>query len=343
MPATRPRLDRFRPRCYHLAELPGNSPMRDLFASTSCLVTGGAGFIGSNLCRSLVAAGAAVTVIDNFATGDRLHLPDSPLLTVVEADLVTMPDLDQRLSGCDFVFHLAAQVGNVKSIRDAPRDAETNILGTVRLLDGCRRCGVRKVVYSSSSAIFGEAQALPIDEEHRRNPASFYALSKLTGERYSLLAHHLWKVPTVCLRYFNVYGLPMENNEYTGVISIFFHRLAAGKPLAIFGDGLQSRDFVYVEDVVQANLLAAARAAGGEVFNVGTGTTTTVLGLAETMMAVTGRRVEVELRPPREGEVRHSVADIGRSRREIGYAPAVDLENGLRAMWDRLAPTLSDG
>ncbi len=302
-----------------------------------CLVTGGAGFIGSNLTRELLRRGARVTVLDDFSTGKREHLPDDPGLEVVRGDLATIAELPALVSKADLVFHLAAQVGNVRSIEETERDATTNVIGTVRLLRACRGSGVRRVVYSSSSAIFGEAEQLPIGEDHPQRPASFYALSKLTAERYALLAHALWGVPAICLRYFNVYGLPMEDSEYTGVISIFLRRLRDGLPLLVYGDGRQVRDFVHVSDVVAANLLAAERGVDGRVYNVGSGEATDLHRLIAAMGEVAGREPVVELRPSRAGEVRRSVADIGRARAELGYAPQHTLRDGLEPMWRALA------
>ncbi|HYN23189.1 MAG TPA: NAD-dependent epimerase/dehydratase family protein [Thermoanaerobaculia bacterium] len=306
------------------------------FPVSRCLVTGGAGFIGSNLTRSLLAAGCEVTVLDDLSTGKREHLPAAERLTVVEGDLCTMADLPVLVRRADYVFHLAAQVGNVRSLNETERDAATNVLGSVRLLCACREVGVRKLVYSSSSATFGEAERLPIDEAHSQSPASFYALSKLTAERYTRLAAELWGLPAVSLRYFNVFGLPMEDSEYTGVISIFFNRLRAGEPLIIYGDGEQVRDFVHVGDVVQANLLAALHGRPGGVYNIGTGVSTNVCQLAEAMIEIAGRSTEITHRDARAGEVRRSLADISLASGELGYRPLFDLRRGLVEMWRSL-------
>ena len=306
-----------------------------------CLVTGGAGFIGSNLCRQLAALGARVTALDDFSTGDPARLFGVPRLEVIEGDLRTIRGLGSLVRATDYVFHLAAQVGNVKSIEETEQDARTNVLGSLRLLRACRGTALRKLVYSSSSAIFGEAERLPIDEDHPRAPASFYALSKLTAESYATLAASLWGVPAVSLRYFNVYGLPMESNEYTGVISIWFHRLLAGKPLVVYGDGGAVRDFVYVADVVQANLAAALSGVPGRVYNVGSGRPTTIAELARTMIDLAGAGVDVLYRGPRAGEVRDSLADVARAAAELGYAPAWDLRRGLAEMWRELAAEAS--
>lgn len=312
------------------------APALTRYRGSRCLVTGGAGFIGSNLARRLLDEGAEVVVLDDLSTGRASHLPTASGLTLIAGDLRTHAALPELVAGSDFIFHLAAQVGNVKSIERPLDDAGVNILGSVRLLDACRGTGIERLVYSSSSAIFGEATRLPVDEDHPQRPASFYALSKLTAERYALLAHALWDVPAVCLRYFNVFGLPMEDNEYTGVISIFFRRLAAGLPLTIYGDGSARRDFVHVEDVVTANLLAGIAAPPGAVYNIGSGCGATVRELAETMCAVTGRWPGIEQAPARAGEVRDSQADIGRARRELGFQPQWTLRDGLERMWTAL-------
>lgn len=304
---------------------------------TRCLVTGGAGFIGSNLVRLLLREGARVQVVDNFITGRPENLPAEPRLQIAEGDVRTEPRLDNWVQNADFVFHLAAQVGNIKSIEETEADASTNVLGTVRVLRACRGSKVRGVVYSSSSAIFGEAERLPIDEDHPLRPASFYALSKLTGERYARLAASLWDVPVVCLRYFNVYGLPMENNEYTGVISIFFNSLAARRPITFFGDGGQFRDFVYVKDVARANVLAALRGRPGAVYNIGTGVRTTVRELAAEVGRAVGVTPIVEKRDSRAGEVRESVSDPARARQDLGFETKYDLSRGLSEMWSAMA------
>jgi UDP-glucose 4-epimerase len=305
------------------------SELHSSFEAARCLVTGGAGFIGSNLTRKLLEYGAHVTVLDNFSTGRHERLSVDPHLDVVEDDLCRCEHLKELTSDMDYVFHLAAQVGNIKSI-DAPvRDAETNVVGTVRLLDACRGGRIKRLVYSSSSAIFGEADRLPIDEDHALRPVSFYAVSKLTGERYVRLAAELLSLPTVSLRYFNVYGLPMEDNEYTGVMSIFLRRLERGQPLVIYGDGTQVRDFVHVDDVVQANLRAALSGHPGSVYNIGTGRGTSVRELATVLMEVTKRRTPIEHADLRPGEVQRSTADISRARRELDFTPIYNVREGL--------------
>jgi len=188
-------------------------------------------------------------------------------------------------------------------------------------------------VYASSSAIFGEAECLPIPENHAQKPASFYALSKLTAEKYALLAAQFWGVPALCLRFFNVYGLPMVQNEYSGVLPIFFGLLRQSQPLIVYGDGQQVRDFVYVQDVVQAIMLAALRAPAGTVYNIGSGTATTIRQLAETVSGLAGVPTNIVYRDFRPGEVRRSLADISKARQQLGYDPQYNLERGLAEIW----------
>ncbi len=300
------------------------------------LVTGGAGFIGSNLVRHLLEEGSEVVVIDDLSTGLREHLPRSSKLTFIEANLSEVPDLDRLIRRCEFVFHLAAQVGNMRSIQDPVRDAQTNVMATVRLLDACRNGSVRMIVCSASAAAFGEAQTIPITEDHPQRPESFYALSKMAAEWYAVLASSLLKLPAVCLRYFNVYGLPFAKSEYAGVIASFLDCLQRDRPLVIYGDGSQDRDFVYVKDVVTANLLAARKGTPGGVYNIGTGTATTVLELAHLMSELAGRTPWIDFQPFRTGEVRHSMAGIDRARADLGYAPSYDLRAGLLEIWGEL-------
>ena len=282
--------------------------------NTHFLVTGGAGFIGSNLVRHLLSTGCQVTILDNFVSGNREDLPRSAKLRIIEGDVCSWPGLGALLKQIDYVFHLAAQVGNVKSIVSPETDAATNILGSVRLLKACAGTEIKKFVYASSSAIFGEAEQTPIPENHPQRPASFYALSKLTAEKYALLAAELWGVPAVCARFFNVYGLPMVQNEYSGVIPIFLRQLRDSQPLTIYGDGRQVRDFVYVEDIVRGLVLAALRAPAGSTYNLGSGISTTIVDLAKLLgqlASVTPTIIYEDFRP---GEVRQSLADISKLR-----------------------------
>jgi UDP-glucose 4-epimerase len=271
--------------------------------------------------------------VDNLATGKLEHLAPSDRLTILQSDINEVADLDALLEDTDYVFHLAAQVGNVKSIEQPESDARTNVLGAVRLYHACRRARIKKLVYASSSAIFGEAETIPIAEDHPQRPASFYALSKQTAEQYALLAHSLWGVPAVCTRFFNVYGMPMEKSEYSGVINIFMERLDEGRPLTIYGDGDQIRDFVYVKDIVQALLLAAEKGTPGSVYNIGSGKANSIRELASLLLEVAGSKAEIQYQPFRAGEVRRSAADIRTAREKLGYEPQYTLSDGLREIW----------
>ena len=313
---------------------PVNGISHRAFHGTNCLVTGGCGFIGSNLTRALLYSDARVTVIDNLSTGRLEHLPAShPNLTILQADLNLIEGLESLAAKADYVFHLAAQVGNIKSLEETDSDARTNVLGAVRLYRACRNSAIRKLVYASSSAIFGEAETIPIREDHPQRPASFYALSKQTAEQYALLAQTLWGVPAVCTRFFNVYGMPMEKSEYSGVINIFMERLAEGRPLTIYGDGHQIRDFVYVKDIVQALLLAAEKAAPGSTFNIGSGRSCSITELAEIVREIAGTHSEIRYEAFRAGEVKRSAADIRHAQEQLGYQPKYGLSDGLQEIW----------
>lgn len=297
-----------------------------------CLVTGGAGFIGSNLVKELLNRGDEVTVIDNFTTGSWANLPsNNDRLSVVEGDILDFKLVKSSVEDVDVIFHLAAEVGNVKSLENPIRDAEVNILGTINLLRAAVASKVKSIVYSGSSAIFGEPRYLPIDESHPLAPESFYAVSKLGAEKYCLAFAKLYNISVVCLRYFNVYGPQQGYSEYANIMPIFAERLLKGMPLIIYGDGEQTRDFVAVQDVVQANLLAAAKEFnGGEIFNIRTGKQITVNQLSEVMQNVTGISVSSHHEPPRQGEVRDSVADIAKAKKLLGYKSEIELEEGIK-------------
>src|SRR5712692_11932093 len=221
------------------------------------MVTGGAGFIGTNVVKQFLARGDSVTILDNFSSGYRENLLEVPDAKTVEGDVRDAQLVQQLAHGAEAIVHLAASVGNARSIADPITDSEINVLGTLNVLQAARQCGVRKVVYSSSAGIFGELKILPIREDHPAEPDSPYGVSKLAGEKQCLVYTKLFSLPTVCLRYFNVYGPNQRYDAYGNVIPIFVHRVLRSQPLVIFGDGEQTRDFVHVADVVQANLRAA--------------------------------------------------------------------------------------
>ncbi len=292
------------------------------------LITGGAGFIGSNVVRECLARGWAVTVLDNFTTGYRENLPSDANLTLIDGDIRDTSAIDKALGGVEAVFHLAAAVGNVRSIEDPREDSEVNVLGTIRVLEGMRRSGTRRLVMSSSAAIFGEPRRLPIDEAHPTEPDSPYGVSKLAAEKHCLCYGRLYGWQVACLRYFNVYGVNQRFDAYGNVIPIFATRLLRGEPLIVYGDGEQTRDFVDVQDVARANRLALEAGISGS-FNIGSGVVTTINELAALIQSCAGRSATVHYEAARSGEVRQSVADLAASRKSLAYAPEVDLRRGL--------------
>ena len=297
------------------------------------LVTGGAGFIGSHLVDELVDMGCRVAVLDDLSTGHRrniVHLLDR--IDFVHGDIRDADLLSRMTAGCEVVFHQAAVVSVSQSVQDPPRSCDVNDLGTVRVLDAARRAGVRRVVMASSSAVYGDDPRLPKTEAMPPLPMSPYAVQKLAGEHYASVFGSLYGLETVCLLYFNVFGPRQDpSSPYSGVISIFMTRAAAGEPPTIYGDGGQTRDFVYVSDVVRANLLAASRTeAIGQVYNVGSGSSIRIGELWEAVGALAGVRLDPLFAAPRPGDIRDSVADIGKICRALDFGPQTDLRRGLR-------------
>jgi UDP-glucose 4-epimerase len=315
----------------------------DMEKISHAFVTGGAGFIGSHLVDELVATGCRVTVLDNLSTGHRHnldHLGDR--IDFVEGDIRDAKLMDQVIKGCEVVFHLAAVVSVTQSVQDPVHSCEVNDLGSVRVLDASRRNGVRRVVMSSSSAVYGDDPRLPKTEDMAPGPLSPYAVQKLTGEFYAAVFGKLYGLETACLRYFNVYGPRQDpSSPYSGVISIFMTKASAGQAPTIFGDGGQSRDFVYVKDVVHANLLSATKeAAAGRVFNVGTGESIRIGDLWNLIGELSDVKIDPVFGPPRVGDIRDSVSDISEIERSLGFSPRVDLRRGLidTLAWYHRAP-----
>ena len=301
-------------------------------AISHALVTGGAGFIGSHLVDELVANGCRVRVLDNLSTGHRRnidHLNDR--IDFVEGDIRDAGLLNQVVKGCEVVFHQAAIVSVSQSVQDPSDSCEVNDLGTVQVLDASRRNGVRRVVLASSSAVYGDDPRMPKTEDMAPKPLSPYAVQKLTGEFYASVFGGLYGLETVCLRYFNVFGPRQDpSSPYSGVISIFMNKAAAGEVPTIYGDGGQSRDFIYVKDVVRANMLAATEAAAtGRVFNVGTGSFIRILDLWQLIGGLSNVKIDPVFEPPRAGDIRESVSDIGRIRQTLNFRPLVELRQGL--------------
>lgn len=293
------------------------------------LVTGGAGFIGSNLVRHLIEAGNSITVLDNFMSGYRSNLDSFPSVRIIEGDVRDQPAVQLAMKGAEVVFHLAASVGNKRSIDQPHSDAEINVLGTLNVLEAARKEGVRKIVVSSSAGIFGELKTMPIKEDHPIEPDSPYGCSKLYEEKICLAYAKLYDIEAVALRYFNVYGPNQRFDAYGNAIPIFIFRMLRNEPITIFGDGEQTRDFVHVDDVVQANIKAADSIEVSGAFNIASGTRVTINRLVEMITKDNIGSIEIEHGPQRAGDVLHSLADISLAQQRINYIPSVDLEKGI--------------
>jgi len=294
------------------------------------LVTGGAGFIGSNLVALLMQHDVSVRVLDNISTGYKKNLPLDKI-ELVEGDVRDTALVKQACAGVDVIFHLAAHIGNVKSLNNPQEDSEINVVGTVNVLEGARHNNVKRVVYSSSAAIFGELKTMPIAEDHPQEPDSPYGVSKLAAEKQVLCFGKLYGFGVVCLRYFNVYGVHQRYDAYGNVIPIFADRLFTGKPLTIYGDGEQTRDFVNVKDVARVNFLAATQEAASGVYNVGCGENITINQLVKYVQQASGIVAKaVDYAAPRPSEVRHCRADISKAQRTLGFKPDADILTGLK-------------
>jgi UDP-glucose 4-epimerase len=298
------------------------------------LVTGGAGFIGSNLVDALIERGDSVEVVDNLSSGKRENVSERARLHVL--------DVREPLNGLfadlkpDVCFHLAAQADVRVSIERPDYDAEVNVIGTLRVLEAARAAGSRVVFASTGGAIYGECGA-PADESSERRPLAPYGTAKLAGEEYLLTYQRLYGMRGVVLRFANVFGPRQDPHGEAGVVAIFLGRLRDGEICHVFGDGKQERDYVYVGDVVQA-ALAAAEVEGG-VFNIGTGRATSVLELYELCRKVAASELAAEHQPARTGELQRSVLEIAKAERELGWRPETSFEDGLRRTWDWITTT----
>ncbi len=304
------------------------------------LVTGGGGFIGSHIAERLLADGHSVRVLDNFATGRRENLLGlAGEVDLVEGDIQSFERVHNAVQDCEVVFHEAALPSVPRSIQDPLTSNASNVIGTLNILLAARDAGVRRVVYASSSSAYGTSELLPKREDQPSLPISPYAVAKLAGENYAQSFWHVYGLETVALRYFNVFG-PRQDplSQYSAVVPKFITAALTESPATIHGDGEQSRDFTYVENVVEANLRAAeSPGVGGMVFNVAYGERTTLNQLIEHLGAIVGRPVQVRTEEARSGDVRHSLADISSAERHLGYAPQVDLLEGLRRTVDHYA------
>jgi len=294
------------------------------------LVTGGAGFIGSHVVDRYVAAGHQVVVVDDLSRGHKEFVNSAARLYAVDLRGSRLAEVFEAEKP-EAVNHHAAQSEVRRSIEDPKFDADVNVLGTLNLLACCRRFGVRRVIYASSGgAAYGDTSVLPTPEDHPARPASPYGISKLTGEQYVACWETLYGISGVVLRYANVYGPRQSPVGEAGVVAIFSHQLLRGEPVTINGDGQQTRDFVFVEDVAEANLRALERSDVRGVFNIGTAVETSVLDLCEQLEAVTRSAGERRHGPPKGGEQRRSVLDWSFAKRALGWTPDISLEEGLR-------------
>ena len=315
--------------------------MSERRALRSALVTGGAGFIGSHLVDRLVREGVRVRVLDDFSTGREENLvPSRERIELVRGDLRDEGTVMRAIDGADVVFHQGAIPSVPRSVAAPLETDSVNARGTLLLLECARRAGVSRVVYAASSSAYGETPELPKVETMPPNPLSPYAFQKLAGEVYCRLYTELYGLATVALRYFNVFG-PRQNpdSEYAAVIPRFVRAYLEGEAPRIHGDGDQTRDFTYVSDAVEANLLAAhSPRAAGTVINVGGGRRTSINELAELIRELIGASAAPTHGPPRAGEVRHSLADLSRASELLGYRPAVDLREGIRHTLESFEP-----
>jgi nucleoside-diphosphate-sugar epimerase len=302
--------------------------------SGTILVTGGAGFIGSHIAAGLLAQGARVRVIDNLATGHLANLDEiGGQVDFIRASINDETALKQAMQGVEVVYHQAAIPSVPRSVKDPRETHEACVNGTFNVLDQARRSGVRRVVYAASSSAYGDQPVSPKVETMRPDPLSPYAAAKLVGEYYCQVFTRVYGLETIGLRYFNIFGPRQDpSSQYSGVISRFISALMSGDKPVIYGDGEQSRDFTYVGNAVQANLLAAeSGAAVGRIINVANGAAITLNQLLEVVKSLTQRADAVaEYQPPRAGDVRHSLADITQARELLGYEPLTGLEEGLQ-------------
>jgi len=301
--------------------------------STRFLLTGGAGFIGSHIVKRLVGEGAVVRVVDNLSTGQVARLETLRCsIEYVEADLADNLVSDEVVKDVDYVLHQAAIPSVQRSVCDPIGTNRANVTATLNLLESCRKAKVRRFVYAASSSAYGDTEVLPKSEEMPPNPLSPYALQKLAGEHYCKLYYSLYGLETVCLRYFNVFGPGQDpHSEYSAVIPKFISKLLINELITVYGDGEQSRDFTYVENVVDANLLALqATKACGKVLNVGCGERITLNTLIQLLEEIVGVKAKVSYSASKPGDVRHSLADINLARRLLEYEPKVMVKEGLR-------------
>ena len=301
------------------------------------LVTGGAGFIGSNIVEALLEKGEKVRVVDNFSTGKRENIvPFIERIELMEADILDLDTMKEACKGIDYILHQAALPSVPRSVADPISSNRVNVDGTVNILWAAKEAGVKRVVYASSSSVYGNQPTLPKQEDMPADPLSPYAISKYAGELYARIFHQIYGLSTVSLRYFNVFGPRQDpNSQYAAVIPIFINALMTGKPPVIFGDGEQSRDFTFVKNVVRANILAAqAEDPSGHVMNIACGQRITLNQLVQKLRGIINSHADPIYTSPRPGDIRHSLADISKADRLLNYKPTYAMEEGLQKTAD---------
>ena len=300
------------------------------------LVTGGAGFIGSHMVDKLIETDAEVTVLDNLDTGKMENIAQhekNSNFNFVKGDIRNLQLVKQLVKDTDAVINLAAIASVQRSIENPLLVNDVNVIGTLNLLKASVEGNVKRFIQASSAAVYGDAQTLPVREDFNPMPLSPYAVSKLATDNYALVFNHVYGLETVCLRFFNVYGPRQANNPYSGAITIFANEILAHRPPRIFGDGEQTRDFVFVEDVISATMLALTeKNAAGEIFNVASGKATTINQIVEILQKIMGENLKPVHDKPREGDIRHSYASTEKARTILGYDPMFSLEEGLREL-----------
>ena len=299
------------------------------------LVTGGAGFIGSNLTDELLEQGATVRILDNFSTGKHENLPQQhPRLEVVEGDIGDADLVQQLATGVDAIVHLAAVASVQASVDDPVGTHKTNFDGTLNVLEAARHCGVDRVIYASSAAIYGDTQELPVKEATIKKPMTPYAADKLAGEYYLDFYHRQFGLKYCAFRFFNIYGPRQDpSSPYSGVISIFSSRISQGQPIKIFGDGEQTRDFVFVKDLVKVLLGAIhKKELTAYVANVGSGKATSLNQMIDVLEGIVGQQVDKSYVDARAGDIRHSLAMVERLENLLGEIPTTSLSQGLKSL-----------
>lgn len=296
------------------------------------LITGGGGFIGTHLAKGLLSDGHEVLVLDDFSNSQKAAIPAG--VKILEGSVLDVQNFKNELQNCDGVFHLAAEVSVPKSLLNPKKTLDVNGLGMLRLLELMRDLKIPKIVYSSTCAVYGDKGNEEITEDMLPAPLSPYAYTKLEGEYLLKTYAHLYGINTVIFRYFNVYGIGQDpNSPYSAVIPIFISKIKAGEKIKIFGDGMQTRDFVRVEDVVEANKRAMKADIKMEVINVGNGKSVTLLELVDILEKVSGKKVEREFLPHREGDIVYSRGSIDKLKKLLGFEPSQDLESGLKLLF----------